>query len=845
MKRAAGQIRKVRRNKGGDKDGGSLDGASDSQEHVAEKPARRKPTAEEAALTAKNYRLAKELSDLRVRHREENKNVSRLTMENMNLATRWREAINHIGMLKKELAMQKHRTNEALTQLQRQKALACSPQSQGSLSLGQSPTNSLVEVAASRGASGVFQDVAAEMDKMDRLIAAHQTSSSPPPLPRASSSFDETPSFGAPSSPIVMDVSNESIREIDGEEKKTQESMDQPITPSPEKDDSNSNEEFNDNEHGGVNYFAPFKDAKNMVDVDSIGIDDPPFQLSPAASVTPSESPPPSPPNQTDSPSEDLEDKMPQQNSRNGSPSSLFPMTASPVLGRSKVFNESYPGDITRDVTAHPRSAERRPAADFKDIQEEDDSAIVSSTSMGSSKAQPPPLPLSSIAAFDASFATPFPDSFSPADESNKSDDKKTSTSPEPNGDEYNPFFPSPRKDEQQPKNSATSNSKSQSENSSVSSAGMSRRGQADNAPSPVFNGRPRTAVASGLFTSTTSITGNTVDTRRRPTPSFDNPANTSTPNQWNRGVAGLTSGDTGSIDAKDHASSGVTRYQTPPHGNRSPESTTGMDSEGPKRPEKTGAAAARARYEKALQPRGFTGGSRRFPRRADREEEQGASPVSAPSVSLAENKVAAANDISGGSSNHVVTQSSRVKERAASFAGMTTVAPVGDKRVTRGSWAARPSPTDSVGSKPWDEEVGDIPMSTSSSSIKSAEASSAVGHRTNGVSSFTGNSPSANSVRSSYARRLLERNRPWDKTSPKQETAPNVSTVSVQHDDLPQSKSDSPESRFIEAGRSRRRVKQPISYAEPSLGAKLRQGDVYFPKEDPGTRPATNPVHL
>ena len=109
MKRAAGQIRKARRNKS-DKDAGSFDVGNDYHNDQVHQPMRRKPTAEEAALTAKNYRLAKELvslvsthclimnlydqkayvhcfqtpqSDLRVRHREENKNVSRLTTENV------------------------------------------------------------------------------------------------------------------------------------------------------------------------------------------------------------------------------------------------------------------------------------------------------------------------------------------------------------------------------------------------------------------------------------------------------------------------------------------------------------------------------------------------------------------------------------------------------------------------------------------------------------------------------------------------------------------------------------------------------------------------------------------
>jgi len=62
MKRAAGQIRKARRNKGGDKDSDySNDHPNGLHSEHAQQPVRRKPTPEEAALTAKNYRLAKEL----------------------------------------------------------------------------------------------------------------------------------------------------------------------------------------------------------------------------------------------------------------------------------------------------------------------------------------------------------------------------------------------------------------------------------------------------------------------------------------------------------------------------------------------------------------------------------------------------------------------------------------------------------------------------------------------------------------------------------------------------------------------------------------------------------------
>ena len=51
-------------------------------------------------------------SDLRVRHREETKVVSRLTMENMNLASRCREAIAQVAALKKEILVYQKRQSE-------------------------------------------------------------------------------------------------------------------------------------------------------------------------------------------------------------------------------------------------------------------------------------------------------------------------------------------------------------------------------------------------------------------------------------------------------------------------------------------------------------------------------------------------------------------------------------------------------------------------------------------------------------------------------------------------------------------------------------------------------------
>ena len=41
------------------------------------------------------------------------------------------------------------------------------------------------------------------------------------------------------------------------------------------------------------------------------------------------------------------------------------------------------------------------------------------------------------------------------------------------------------------------------------------------------------------------------------------------------------------------------------------------------------------------------------------------------------------------------------------------------------------------------------------------------------------------------------------------------------------------PHSRALKSNVRRRAVKQPISYAEPSLSSKLRRGDVFFAKSD------------
>ena len=190
--------------------------------------------------------------------------------------------------------------------------------------------------------------------------------------------------------------------------------------------------------------------------------------------------------------------------------------------------------------------------------------------------------------------------------------------------------------------------------------------------------------------------------------------------------------------------------------------------------------------------------------------------------------------------SSELARAQARLKERTSGYAGRPTNLSALESKIYTSSirekqapqpWSG-PSPTDSVGSKPWDE-IGDIPMEPSPNKNDKTNPSS------------TGNR---------YTQRALARNRPWDKTTKQQqEQQQPVDTATQPLLQVQQKGSfddESPPSRFVAAGKSRRSVKQPVSYAEPSLGAKLRRGDVYFVKKEVNdsdenqTYPATA-VHL
>lgn len=976
MKRAAGQIRKVRKNSSSSSkdnkekdsynnaDGSGAQQQQNSDHHAQQQqqqqqfqlqqqqqrqeqsqvPVRRKPTQEEAGLTAKNYRLAKELSDLRVRHREECKAVSRMTMENMNLASRWRDAVAHVSKYKKALAMEQRRNAETMHSQQHQRnnqqppqllatsqsspprhhlqqQLSGSPSSEQHQMTQYVPTPPMTPSADQPSPSGAqgaasLSDVAAEMNKMDRILAAHQSASPPTPSPptkaTANANHGIAPRISTSPPVIAASASSGSFPDLlDPEEEKPQ-SRDQPVTPSPERRPTTNNKDNNNDDgfgsqqkENGEDFFAMFQgDTKVDLDETVDDADDDDLPLEPPPTVIPSESPPPSP--RAESPPITMattatRDKTDfdtingpftaggDSSSRKDTASPLFPVTASPklVAGKSKIYNDGFPGDITSDNVRHPRSNERTTDTDFNDIDEEDYSASVptsasslptasmsiaasqptqsaAAASAASTRASPPSSTnLSGIDAFEASFATQFPNSFSPSEENhtnteNTTEEQQTATAVE----EYNPFFPSPSKNSGAHSNRGSPPSES-------SRYPHVRRGLHENSPSPVAEGITNSyggdmdspsnvktsnnmaPIRSSWRNGLTSTVNDDLTNTQTPPTGYSPTSDATVKINTNQGTNGNNASPP---DNAIRRGRGV-GYGTPPE-YRSPEQDPGSD--GPQRPEKAGAAAARARYEKALQPRA---NGRRFPRKsldgtspAGGEGSQSTkSPGTDPGV-----KERSSNVTQTGSSYELAARAqARISGRASLSAlesnNYSSLRDTHQQSQPHQPWDPRPSPSDSVGSKPWDE-IGDIPMDASPPSKNATLIGPSPSHT---IASYTSASPVSNNTsaatssgRSSYTRNALARNRPWDtrtaSAGQQQASAYTTSTNNGMNFDTTNQpgaqhiqqkgsfgeETESPPSRFVAAGKTRRSVKQPVSYAEPSLNSKLRRGDVFFTKQ-------------
>ena len=793
------------------------------------------------------------------------------------MGSRWRDAVGHVQRLKRELAVQREATAKANQKLENVSQSPSNQQHQQTPPMTPSGSGSMViEESPAAASSSAFDDVTAEMNRMDRILAAHQS-----PPKQAGGSNHGTPRIST--SPVVSTPPSNTARSTesffpettdDNDEMKTQ-AMDQAVTPSPERRDYAFELAYNDDidiitnkrvkNDKGEDFFAMFTKGDTKVDLGDLEEeeDDPP--LYPPPTVTPSESPPPSPPpaEATDTTTTTTSDYetingpfLPgASQSTDANTSSLFPVTASPkLMAGSKVYNESFPGEISAEIIRHPRSAERKMLPDFNDIEEEtsvrgerkiftdfndaeeettapssaptsttSSSSLSSSSKMSSQeKAMPPAPPLSGMDAFETSFATKFPESFSPASK-DKATTKETTT------EAYNPFFPSPMKgpapSKQQRESSPTTSDAGSTFTSSSSrygNDGQARRGQADNAPSPVEGRRP--SYRSNYANANNAQTNRSSWRDAFPSTVNDSPISTQTPSPNRYDQTGAYTNNSSPPEDAVRRDSGARRFATPPHGHRSPELVPG--SEEPKRPEKAGAVAARARYEKALQPRaGFQANTRRFPRKSSSEVNGTTALGGPPSESTMvvtgfapTEKATDHGSAQANTSSELARAQARLKERTSGYTGRPTnlsalesrtYSSIREKKAQQ-PWAG-PSPTDSLGSKPWDE-IGDIPMEPSP--IKNGKTS-----------------PPSNGNR--YTQRALARNRPWDKTAKEQQPVDAATQPLLQVQQKGSFDDESPPSRFVAAGKSRRSVKQPVSYAEPSLGSKLRRGDVYFAKKD------------
>mmetsp|Transcript_28699 Transcript_28699/g.51944 ORF Transcript_28699/g.51944 Transcript_28699/m.51944 type:complete len:747 (+) Transcript_28699:42-2282(+) len=709
MRKAAGLKRGSRKSKqqSGSEDTSSKSPTNSGDSSTNGEQRRKQPSTEEAALTSKNYRLAKELSELRVRHRDETKNVTRLTMENMNLASRCREAISHVAMLKKELAMHQKRASEALA-MQRQSQSANHSES-GILS-------ELSDLARpSQNNTPSSTSVAVEMDRMDKLMATHAPPPPPPPTAAATA------------------AAAAALKEND------------------DKDDS------------------------------------------PRSSVSPSSS---------RSSEED------ENTTVAAAAAPIFPHSASPKPKHRLNYNDDYPGDVA------PHKASHESSLPSVQDEEEESTSTMSEPTTSSQARHMANMKLSSIDAFEASFDTAFPSSFA----STKEAEQAVTT------EIYNPFFSSPQK------RGTTLN---RDENVGNKSPGKGKWGTSSvrERSSPAVLNSPTNRLSSGA--GETLHDAKSSGNKKQPmiyengdqdggdpydgSPEGDAESNTRMPDPSSSPkIVSRASGSYGAAAAE--------QYRTPPHFQQKAEVEKPAEDQ-PRRPEKTVTASARARYEKALQPRGY------HSRIKD--------PIS--SGIQAETSL----DSSEQARNSPGTVLRRLQQRRAKSdrfqqnleANSTPIPGMDTKRTSRSLRHPPVLPSDPE--SPFDEE----------------KKSDRRGSGENMASQSGSNRNSQNeSENSNYQRSSRSQTNPAaKKLSPDSMNAEiralDAMAGSYQKpggdsptgSDLSHNSGSSSSSSRYAALKQRRSVKQPISYAEPN---KMRRGDGYFERsksEDGNSSP--NPV--
>jgi hypothetical protein len=769
-----------------------------------------KVTPDQAVLTAKNYRMAKELSELRVRHREECKNVTRLTMENMNLASRCREAISHVAMLKKELALTQKQTGSVLTR----KELEHSQNTGTSASVStvecndtnvpevlvptrQPEVHQLAPLSTSQSVAGPTvtakansvsrkSDEGVKKDTPGRLCPIHEPPSkstkesgtgASPTLTLTANSTDES---SETESTLTKNDGMQLVNSSEGSTVSPRQNL-TPPSPAVLSEDAESEVEDSPDSHDipiGTADSDEFEEQLSGMDEDTL-----------SSGV-------PSPTRSTRSEKRDYFDES--KETKEDGVKSSYTHTTPTKFGRG-AYNESFPEDITSVRKSHSRSGILELISD----QEESASSSITSNASQTPHAKADQSTISSIDAFEASFSTNFPASFSPKD-----DDALPVSSPSrTKSDYYNPFFPTP------PKAEASESKRIVETESTLVSSGQAvpyvtesevHEPHDISTPllptswiSPVRSIRSRAVMAVsrlGGSKDTAEISGQD-RTSYVPVGSAKtiSPAESPVPSKQTTSplIARLGQRFSPQRHTEERTLPELLgRLRTPPPlstGNEiSPtDSLSGARNlKEPPRPEKRGYIEARARYEKALAVQ-----------KKEIEENR-----------LAKDDQPQRNHSipANGRSSHVIQSDVRVRDRVADLSPESRSAERtrADKWRNESSVAARTrSPV-----YPYGEEEGDIPLHTRICSPANTSSQKIV------------DLPSPASTRRSRGGFV-------DSSGPSALPSSSLSSDGIAPINVP---AVSSLSRFP----IRRSISQPSSYAEPSVQTKLRRGDVYFPKE-------------
>lgn len=357
----------------------------------------------------------------------------------MNLASRCREAISHVAMLKKELAVQKRRGEEVNRQ-------------QPPAAHGRSTSPPAVSPSKQQQQQPQTLDVVEEIGRMDRILAAHQQARTEPPVvlrtPTSSpkpkiTDIDEPVSDKAPPPAAASEEKKDSEEDTDDEvspphlvSSDDYEEDDVPVGNALTEDDEASQppslspskiirslgeSEESSPSPSSFKGILREKSTSSQVDVDAVNVDD----------------------DDDDYDEEEMGDRMPSPaKAPPPGEGTIFPQTASPIIRGG--YNEEFPGDITAAAVRHHHHLHQPRLGRF----EESDAVLSTSNDSDPPAPEQQPGPferlrqrsamstISSIDAFEASFQTDFPESFSPRDDN----EKKSST------DAYNPFSPSPQR---------------------------------------------------------------------------------------------------------------------------------------------------------------------------------------------------------------------------------------------------------------------------------------------------------------------------------------------------------------------------------------------------------------